>query len=160
MDDLRISDADREAAAAELREHYAAGRITDSELSERLDAAYAAKTSSELVAVRADLPDPQAPKTRRELARRRFYHDAGAIALIDAACVAVWLATGAGGSFWPIWVILVTAFRLAQDGWRLLGPAADQMPPEYRTWVERREERRIARRAQRLERREQRRLHR
>jgi hypothetical protein len=29
-------------------------------------------------------------------------------------------------------VILVSAFRLAYDGWHLLDPTADAVPPEYR----------------------------
>ncbi|HUA30142.1 MAG TPA: DUF1707 domain-containing protein, partial [Streptosporangiaceae bacterium] len=37
--DLRIGDAEREAAAASLREHYAQGRLTLEEFNERLDAA-------------------------------------------------------------------------------------------------------------------------
>jgi len=53
---MRVSDADREATAAELREHYAAGRLTADELNERLDQAFAAKTGSELGAVMHDLP--------------------------------------------------------------------------------------------------------
>ena len=39
-------------------------------------------------------------------------------------CVGVWLATGASGSFWPIWIILVAAIGLAREAWRTLGPAA------------------------------------
>jgi uncharacterized membrane protein len=37
---MRASDADRDAAAEALREHYAAGRISSDELSDRLDAVY------------------------------------------------------------------------------------------------------------------------
>jgi Domain of unknown function (DUF1707) len=141
LPDLRVSDLDRDRVAGELREHFAAGRITDTELSERLDATYAAKTATQLALLRADLPSTAAlpvVATSRQLARRRVYHDVGAVALVDLGSVAVWLATGANGSFWPQWVILVSAFRLAFDGWRLLGPSAEAVPPEYRTWVERR----------------------
>jgi Domain of unknown function (DUF1707) len=139
--DLRVSDSDRDRVAGELREHYAAGRITDSELSDRLDATYAAKTATQLERQRADLPSTGAlpvVATARELARRRVYHDVGAVALIDIGYIAVWLATGANSSFWPQWVILLSAFRLAFDGWRLLGPGAPDVPGDYRTWVERR----------------------
>jgi hypothetical protein len=45
--------------------------------------------------------------------------------MADVAAVAVWAATGAGASFWPVWVILVSALRLARDGWRLFGPAGE-----------------------------------
>ncbi len=139
--DLRVSDLDREQVAGELREHFAAGRISEGELSDRLDATYAARTTSALDAQRADLPDPHALPavlTSRALARRRVYHDAGAVALLDVGSILIWLATGANSSFWPQWVILVSAFRFAFDGWRLLGPAAEDVGPEYRTWVQRR----------------------
>ncbi len=54
---LRVSDAEREATAAELREHYAAGRLTTEELNDRLDRTFAAKTRAELSAVMPDLPN-------------------------------------------------------------------------------------------------------
>ncbi len=53
---MRVSDAEREAAATELREHYAAGRLTLDELNERLDKAFAAKTRADLNALMTDLP--------------------------------------------------------------------------------------------------------
>jgi hypothetical protein len=53
---MRVSDADREAAAAELQEHFASGRLNQDELDERLAAAFAAKTRGDLDAVFADLP--------------------------------------------------------------------------------------------------------
>jgi len=53
---LRIGDADRESAAAELREHYAHGRLTHDEFSQRLDAVFAAKTQRDLRSITSDLP--------------------------------------------------------------------------------------------------------
>jgi hypothetical protein len=53
---LRIGDAEREAVAAELREHYANGRLTHDEFSHRLDAAFAAKTQRDLQRITSDLP--------------------------------------------------------------------------------------------------------
>jgi len=53
---LRIGDAEREAVSAELREHYAHGRLTHDEFSQRLDAVYAAKTQRDLQRVTSDLP--------------------------------------------------------------------------------------------------------
>jgi len=137
---LRAGDADRDALAADLREHFAAGRLTDAELADRLEATYRARTMAELAALRADLPDPRplpAPPAPRELARRRLWQDAGAVVILDIGCVAVWAATGATGSFWPEWVILVSGLRLARDAWRLLGPAPDAMPRRrrrHRSW--------------------------
>ncbi len=57
---VRIGDADRDAVAAQLREHYADGRLTLEELNERLDQAFAAKTKADLNTVMRDLP--QAPQ--------------------------------------------------------------------------------------------------
>src|SRR6516225_8237530 len=54
--EMRVGDAEREAAAAELREHYASGRLTLDELNERLDAAFDAKTRGDLNTVMRDLP--------------------------------------------------------------------------------------------------------
>ena len=53
---LRIGDAERDAVAAELREHYAHGRLTLEEFNERLDAAFAAKTQRDLNRLISDLP--------------------------------------------------------------------------------------------------------
>jgi DUF1707 SHOCT-like domain len=53
---LRIGDAERDAAAADLGEHYAAGRLTLDELHERLGAVFSAKTYGQLGPVMADLP--------------------------------------------------------------------------------------------------------
>ena len=54
--EMRVSDAERDAAAAELREHFASGRVNQDELDERLAAVFAAKTRSDLNAVFTDLP--------------------------------------------------------------------------------------------------------
>jgi hypothetical protein len=59
--DLRISDADREATAASLREHYALGRLSLEEFNQRLSAAFAAVTQRDLDAVTGDLPHVRTP---------------------------------------------------------------------------------------------------
>jgi len=53
---MRVSDAEREAAAAELREHFASGRLSQEELEMRLSAVFAARTRGDLNAIFADLP--------------------------------------------------------------------------------------------------------
>ena len=58
---VRVGDADREAVAAQLREHYADGRLTLEELNERLDQAFAAKTKADLNVVMRDLPQAMRP---------------------------------------------------------------------------------------------------
>lgn len=61
--ELRIGDAEREAAVAALGEHYAAGRLTKEEYDERSAHAYAARTRSALWPLFADLPrvEPERP---------------------------------------------------------------------------------------------------
>jgi hypothetical protein len=54
---MRAGDADREAAAAALGEHFAQGRLTFDELNARLDATLTATTYGELSQVTRDLPD-------------------------------------------------------------------------------------------------------
>jgi hypothetical protein len=64
---LRVGDADRDAAAADLSEHYVAGRLTLFELHERLGAVFAAKTRGQLGRPFADLPalpQPAGPPRR------------------------------------------------------------------------------------------------
>ena len=59
MDDsIRVSDADRDRVTGQLRDHFAAGRITPGELDERLSAALNAKTFGDLRRIMADLPGP------------------------------------------------------------------------------------------------------
>jgi DNA-binding MarR family transcriptional regulator len=54
---VRAGDADRDAAAAALGEHFAQGRLTLEELNARLDATLAATTHGELSEAARDLPD-------------------------------------------------------------------------------------------------------
>jgi hypothetical protein len=53
---IRIGDRERDAVAAELREHFAHGRLTKDEFNQRLDAVFAAKTQAQLTHITADLP--------------------------------------------------------------------------------------------------------
>jgi hypothetical protein len=54
---MRAGDADRDAAAAALGEHFAQGRLTLDELNARLDATLTATTHGELSQAARDLPD-------------------------------------------------------------------------------------------------------
>ena len=60
---LRVSDADRDRAIAELSEHYQAGRLTTEELEDRTGRALQARTAADLAALFTDLPRRQAPVT-------------------------------------------------------------------------------------------------
>jgi hypothetical protein len=59
--DLRVSDADRDRAVAELSEHFEAGRLTGDELDERTGRALRARTGKQLADLFADLPRHQEP---------------------------------------------------------------------------------------------------
>lgn len=63
---LRISDADRDRAAADLGDHFAEGRLSADEHAERLDAVWTARTSADLAPIFEDLP-----------VRRETRHSAG-----------------------------------------------------------------------------------
>jgi len=60
---LRVSDADRDRAIAELSEHYQAGRLSTEELEDRTGRALQARTAADLAALFTDLPRRQAPVT-------------------------------------------------------------------------------------------------
>ncbi|MFG2002789.1 DUF1707 domain-containing protein [Spirillospora sp. NPDC048911] len=55
-DEIRIGDAERDAVTSALHDHFAAGRLDQDELDERLDAALAAKTRGDLGEIVRDLP--------------------------------------------------------------------------------------------------------
>lgn len=67
--ELRISDTEREAAVARLREAHAEGRLMLEEFSQRADLAYAARTKADLAKTTADLPATAPPSRKRA---RRF----------------------------------------------------------------------------------------
>jgi hypothetical protein len=59
--DLRVSDAERDAALAELSEHFQAGRLTQEEFDERSGRALSARTGNDLRELFTDLPAPGEP---------------------------------------------------------------------------------------------------
>ncbi len=127
----RASDADRDRTVAALREHLAAGRLTFEEFDERMDKAYAAKTLGQLEEVMADLPGtgpgqlPDAPVDRFaagpppswrrppgsiEAGRGRLAPAwpaaVGSVLAISLVLFVIWLASGASGGLWFLWVAL------------------------------------------------------
>jgi hypothetical protein len=61
VSDLRVGDAERDAAAERLRESYAQGRLTMDEFNSRLSAALSATTRRELSQLTRDLPHTSVP---------------------------------------------------------------------------------------------------
>jgi Domain of unknown function (DUF1707) len=128
---FRVSDEQRERAARELREHFAAGRLTQEELDERVQQAYSARTEGELRSLVADLPrlplSPQEQKAalaaRRSQLQRRLVQETGGGLTLLGICVAVWVIDGAQGQFWPVWVAIFVLIPLIRNVWRLYGPA-------------------------------------
>jgi hypothetical protein len=53
---IRVSDADRDQAIAELSQHFQAGRLTQEEFEERSGRALQARTGDDLAALFTDLP--------------------------------------------------------------------------------------------------------
>ena len=156
---LRASDEQRERAAQALREHFAAGRITEDELSQRVQAVYDARTEAELDGQLSDLPKlpatPQQQKAelveRRRHLQRRLIQQTGWSFGGFLVCTAIWLATGAHGAFWPIFVLIFPVVALLRNGWMLYGPdpQLDQVEQELerqRDRDSRREGRRESRR--------------
>jgi Domain of unknown function (DUF1707) len=123
--ELRAGDADRDRVAEQLREHFAAGRLTPEEFQERLEATYAARTFGDLSPVLADLPAaqskaaPSAPypgtaQSERSPVRHRSGQEKALRAVWTAWAMAVsinlviWvlvsLSAGELVYFWPMWV--------------------------------------------------------
>jgi hypothetical protein len=71
--ELRASDEERDRAVELLRQHAASGRLTASELEERTEKAYAAKTRADLAAVLQDLPEPAPGQPTPQGKARRWY---------------------------------------------------------------------------------------
>ena len=135
----RASDAERERAAAALREHYAQGRLSADELEQRAHAAYRASNRDELYVLFADLPaeprsgfSPEALRRRaRRLHRALLRGHAVTYLLVNAFLVGVWTLTG-GGLFWPA-LYLVPSTALLAWHWtatRALARALARRPAE------------------------------
>jgi hypothetical protein len=112
--EVRIGDAERQAAANQLQQHFSDGRLTWEELDERLALVWAARVSAELVRLFSDLPmlappaPPPAPRrSRAQLAAARLgsIDVRRLVMLVLAASVAIGVTHG-----WVIPVVLVWWF--------------------------------------------------
>jgi hypothetical protein len=127
---LRASDADRERLVDELEKHTIAGRLTTEEFEQRTEQAYAAKTMGELDALHRDLPAVPFAQTisfgrrRWDLTKQMMQETGGSLGLFFV-CTVIWAASGANGSFWPVWTLVIVAISLVRNVWALYGPGAD-----------------------------------
>jgi hypothetical protein len=108
---VRIGDRERAAAADRLSAHAAAGRLSISELEQRLERAHAAVFARDLQALEADLPAP----VRRPGPR-------GSQPFAIAVLVAALLATVLVGHPFP--PLFIAAFLLWRRGARRSRPGA------------------------------------
>ena len=83
---LRVSDAERQAVADRLSEHFAAGRLDQAEFDERVGRAMSAKTRADLGGLFADLPETGAPAVPG-YPRRRHRHPVLLVALFVVLAV-------------------------------------------------------------------------
>lgn len=132
-DAMRVSDGERDAVLDRLRDALVEGRITQVEFADRTDATLTARTVGDLRPLTSDLP----PGPPRPLVAQRQSAPGHGPRLVPAcrtgpvglvgtlsrgwlpvfvACTAVWLVTGAAGSFWPIWLLVWAAFGLRRHG--------------------------------------------
>ncbi len=117
---MRASDGDRERVVKLLRDHYGAGRLSEGELSERVEQAYGARTLAQLESLTLDLPSAELalPPGRKPVrASDREVTAAGRgirmslrihlviYVLVNVMLIGIWAASGAG-YFWPVWPIL------------------------------------------------------
>jgi Flp pilus assembly protein TadB len=70
---LRVSDAERQAVADRLTEHFAEGRLDQAEFDDRVGRAMGAKTRADLSGLFSDLPGAGAPAVPAQPGRRRHH---------------------------------------------------------------------------------------
>ena len=109
--------------AAELREHFAAGRLDLGEFGERVDRALGARTTADLDGLLADLPPAPRPQNDQRPVRPSRRLVLLAPLLFVAPVVAGFAAVGGHQGWvagWPLWwLVPLVALRLAwRGGWR------------------------------------------
>jgi hypothetical protein len=94
-DEVRVGNAERDAAATRLGTHLTAGRLEWDEYDQRLQAAYAAKTRGDLAKLFLDLPEEELRQSsRRRSAPRRDRPPV--LAVLIAVAMGLWLLAKAG----------------------------------------------------------------
>ncbi|HEY1320696.1 MAG TPA: DUF1707 domain-containing protein [Streptosporangiaceae bacterium] len=113
---MRVSDAERQAVADRLAEHFSSGRLDQAEFDDRVGKAMSAKTRADLNGLFEDLPETGAPAatdpadpTSRPRWRQR--HPILLVALI------VFVAIAAAHVVWPLlWIGALVAIVLFATG--------------------------------------------
>ncbi|MGW5250896.1 DUF1707 SHOCT-like domain-containing protein, partial [Streptomyces sp. NPDC004129] len=130
----RIGDQERETAARQLGEHFASGRLTKSQLDERLGVVLAAETAPALNEALHDLPEPSVPVPDRKRRGRwaavaaRLKSRRGTRALVLA--LAAW---GAGGVLFGADWLLSCQCAVHRHPRSAMLPVRQQVDRAYRT---------------------------
>jgi Domain of unknown function (DUF1707) len=133
--ELRVSDADRDLAIAELSEHFQTGRLTQDEFDDRSARALQARTGRELSELFTDLPGGAAPEpswtgprwpgpSRLERSPRCRRSGGGMVVVGVVAAIAVvsllghvaHVGIGHGGFGWliPLFIVMFALRRIAR----------------------------------------------
>ena len=110
---MRVSDAERQAVADRLAEHFSSGRLDQAEFDERVGKAMSAKTRADLNGLFDDLPETGASAAADPTGqpRRRHRHPVLLAALI------VFVAIAAAHVVWPLlWIGFLVAIVLFATG--------------------------------------------
>src|SRR6516164_551306 len=105
---LRVSDAERDAVATELGEHFGQGRLDQAEFDERVMQALSARTGRDLGGLLADLPPAREDSTAPQPGTRL----PGTLILVPLLAAAILTAgIAAGGAHhprlaWPLWWLI------------------------------------------------------
>jgi Domain of unknown function (DUF1707) len=123
--DLRVSDADRDAALAELSVHFQAGRLTADEMEERTGLALKARIGQDLAVLMADLPvaapgaSPAPAQARPPEQRGVHWTTTGTTVLIAVVAAAIAVTAFLGlrnGNPVPWWLIPAAFLILRRIG--------------------------------------------
>lgn len=116
----RVTDTERQRAAADVEAAVGDGLLDLAEADARLGQVWAARTSGELAAVRAELPARWLKERRRHeaaleaasRARKTLPAHIRSWLLLVSLFVGIWVLTTPGGYFWPVWPAMGTGICL------------------------------------------------
>lgn len=112
---LRVSDAEREAVTDRLAEHYAEGRLDHDEFDKRVGQAMSATTRADLNGLFADLPalavrDPRTPQVAQPAWPRRHGHPVVLLVLAVVIFLAAAHALVAGPWLWLAFIVATVLY--------------------------------------------------